>query len=178
MVHRLKCLQVEHSVKIGAFVLMDNHFHLLILSPEEPIDRIMYFFMKELTRDLQKSSKRINKIFGGRYKGSVILNEHYLFNVLKYIYRNPVAAGITEKAETYFFSTINANTPGLSIERISELHGVRFLEWINRSFAHEEAGSIKFGLRKSQFQYQKIKSSGKLIIPVVDTVFMEKCAGT
>lgn len=178
MVHRLKCLQLEHSVKIGAFVLMDNHFHLLVLTPDEPIDRIMYFFMKEVTRDLQKAAKRINKIFGGRYKGSLILTDHYLYNVLKYIYRNPVAAGITERPEDYNFSTAREDLPGLNIDRIFENDRVSFLRWINRPFAHEEAGSIKTGLRKSQFQYQKVKCSGKLIVPIVDTLFMEKCVGT
>jgi putative transposase len=55
-----------------SFFLMNNHFHLLVLTPEEDIDGIMYFFMKEVTLEIQKCSGRINKIFGGRYKVSMI----------------------------------------------------------------------------------------------------------
>ncbi len=62
---------------------MNNHFHLLVLTPHEDIDRIMYFFMKEVAIDIQKCTGRINKIFGGRYKGSMINSYSYLVNVYK-----------------------------------------------------------------------------------------------
>lgn len=34
MVTELRTLQREHSLRIPAFVLMNNHFHLLVLSPK------------------------------------------------------------------------------------------------------------------------------------------------
>lgn len=74
---KLKMLQREYKVKIGAFVLMNKHFHLLILTPEEDIDRIMYFLMKDVTLTIQKNSGRINKIFGGRYRYKVCIIEHH-----------------------------------------------------------------------------------------------------
>lgn len=74
MTEKLAKLQGQHRIKIAAFVLMNNHFHLLILTPNEDIDRIMYFFMKDVTLEIQKCTGRINKIFGGRYKGSMITN--------------------------------------------------------------------------------------------------------
>lgn len=47
-------LQDTYKIKIAAFVLMNNHFHLLVLTSYEDIDRIMYFFMKEVTLDMQR----------------------------------------------------------------------------------------------------------------------------
>lgn len=90
MTDKLAKLQNAHQIKIAAFVLMNNHFHLLLLTPNEDIDRIMYSFMKETTLEIQRCTGRINKIFGGRYKGSMITSYSYLVNVYKYIYRNPV----------------------------------------------------------------------------------------
>ena len=106
MTERLSKLQNIYQIKIAAFVLMNNHFHLLVLSPNEDIDKIMYFFMKETTLDIQKCTGRINKIFGGRYKGTVIDNYNYLVNVYKYIYRNPVEVSLAVKAEHYPYSTL------------------------------------------------------------------------
>ncbi len=65
MLKELRLLQKEYDLKISAFVLMDNHFHLLALTPKESIDRVMYFFMKNVTKKMQKRTGRINKIFGG-----------------------------------------------------------------------------------------------------------------
>lgn len=89
MTDRLAKLQRNHQIQIAAFVLMSNYFHLLILTPKEDINRIMYFFMKEVTLDIQRITGRINKIFSGCYKGSMISTYSYLVNVYKYIYINP-----------------------------------------------------------------------------------------
>ncbi|MFP5385788.1 MAG: transposase [Bacteriovoracia bacterium] len=162
----LGSLQKEFKIQICAFVLMHNHFHLLIMTPDEDIDRIMYFFMKKTTLEIQKRTGRINKIFGGRYKGSIIENHQYLLNVYKYIYRNPVAAGICQRAEDYEFSTlfsgIHERKQFFNLESVFE--GPQ-LEWINQSFKEREAQSIQLGLRKTIFEYKKERISRKEICP-------------
>ena len=173
MIHKLKMLQKEHKIKIGAFVLMNNHFHLLLLTPDEDIDRVMYFLMKDLTLTIQKKTGRINKIFGGRYKGCIIEHHNYLMNVYKYIYRNPVAAGLTKRAEEYVFSTLHPGN-SLVLEPIVRKYE---LDWMNESFKINEADSIKFGLTRTIFQYSKDRATNKFIKPD-DTAFTEKCDGT
>lgn len=170
MTGKLHELQKKFDLEIGAFVLMNNHFHLLILSPEEDIDRVMYFFMKEVTLSIQKRTKRINKIFGGRYKGCIIEHQNYLMNVFKYIYRNPVAAGITEKAENYPYSTLFYQLNPLTQQpfELTRLFGrdvESILPWLNASFKEEEAQSIKSGLRKSVFDYKKDRATGRVMGP-------------
>jgi putative transposase len=161
MLNELKLLQKENDLKISAFVLMGNHFHLLALTPRVPIDRIMYFFMKKVTKEMQKRTGRINKIFGGRYKGCLINNPKYLLNVYKYIYRNPVAAGIVERVEQYPFSTIYLGNKCLPIELDNiipmNLAVSRYieLEWVNSSFEDKEIESLEWALSKSKFKYKK-----------------------
>lgn len=152
MTFEIRKLQIEHDLKIGAFVLMDNHYHLLLLSPNVAIDRIMYFFMKRVTLKIQKETGRINKIFGGRYKGCLIVGEQYLFNVYKYIYRNPVRAGICEKVEEYPFSTFNR--PQLELENLffSTRKTEVELRWLNREFSHENSQSIRHALKRVSFK--------------------------
>lgn len=178
MSKRLAELQREFQIKIAAFVLMNNHFHLLVLTPKEDIDRIMYFFMKNVTLDIQKCTGRINKIFGGRYKGSMIESYGYLVNVYKYILRNPIEVGITDRAENYVYSslfyksqpyarsafTIQKIIPALAFEEFEDLDE---LKWINQRFEKHEANSISIGLQKAIFAYQSDRSTGKPIEPIV-----------
>lgn len=110
MTRKLGDLQRQFGIKVAAFVLMNNHFHLLILTPNEDIDRVMYFFMKDVTLEIQKYTGRINKIFGGRYKGSMIHNYGHLVNVYKYILRNPIEVPFLTSPKTipirhYFINT-------------------------------------------------------------------------
>ena len=166
MLRKMRKLQREYDLKVSAFVLMGNHFHLLALTPNEPIDRIMYFFMKEVTKEFQKRSGRINRIFGGRYKGCLIDNSRYLLNVYKYILRNPVAAGISERAEDYKFSTLymknSGEIPGIQIEEIMPMNLAVSkdveINWINSGFEDEEINCVRWGLSKTRFEYKKIGS--------------------
>ncbi len=173
--NRLKRLQKDHNLKILSFVLMNNHFHLLLLTPTEDIDRVMYFFMKSLTIDIQRSAGRINRIFGGRYKGSLINSEQYLSNAHKYICRNPIAAGLVLRAEDYAFSSLHLKMHPFLLEKSGiKLSGLdlgmgslsieRELEWINQTFASHEAESIKCGLKKSVFEFAKDKVDNRLIV--------------
>jgi len=172
MLHHLKMLQADYDLKIISFVLMSNHFHLLILSPEIPIDKIMYFLMKKVTLEIQKRSHRINKIFGGRYKGCLIEDVSHLVNVYKYIYRNPVAANMCLHVEDYPYSTLQPLSHSLKLEKIdlsflstTDIKNFNEILWMNKSFSSIEQKSIRSGLRKTLFAYQKDTSSRKTIEP-------------
>ncbi len=178
MTRKLAELQSKHRLKIAAFVLMNNHFHLLVLTPDEDIDRIMYFFMKETTLEIQKCTGRINKIFGGRYKGSMISTFGYLVNVYKYINRNPIEVDLSPTAESYPFSALfYKNKSSLRapfvVQNIfpphafADFHDLDELKWINQRFDPREAHSIACGLQKSIFAYEKDRSTNRPIEPVV-----------
>lgn len=173
MTSNLGLLQKEFDLKIPAFVLMNNHFHLLMLTPKEDIDRVMYFFMKRTTLAMQKHCGRINKIFGGRYKGCLIDNQFYLLNAYKYIYQNPLKEGLVGRAEEYRFSTLNPNVIQFlpfkkdEIVPLSLQSSCGLLEsrWINETFSVEEASSIKHGLSRSQFALKRSRNTNKQISP-------------
>ena len=48
-----------------------------------------------------KKHKRIGYVFRDRYKAEGIYSEEQLYNCIKYIYDNPVKAGVCNKAEEY-----------------------------------------------------------------------------
>lgn len=178
MTGKLGRLQKEFDLKIPAFVLMNNHFHLLMLTPHEDIDRVMYFFMKQSTIAMQKHTGRINKIFGGRYKGCLIDNQAYLLNAYKYIYRNPIRGGLSQYAQDYEFSLLNPDTAQDLPFKIDEIIPVsiqsngHILEWrwINEAFTTEETMSIKHGLSRSRFEPKRDRSTNRKIDPKHDVL--------
>src|SRR4051794_18500799 len=75
-------------IKIHAFVLMPNHFHLLITTPEEDLGRVMQIIMKSGTKTINTESRRTGRVFGSRYHWTIIESEVYFAHALKYVYRN------------------------------------------------------------------------------------------
>lgn len=138
-----------HHVEIISFVLMGNHYHMLILTPLGNLDLFIYEFNKRLALKIQSKTGQINRIFGGRYKWCLIESQKYLANCYKYVYQNPVRAGIVTSCEDYPFSTIRTLYKN---ERFSVPLHDRFgfkdefgLRWLNQKIGEEE----QFALRKS-----------------------------
>jgi REP element-mobilizing transposase RayT len=148
---------LAYGAQIHAFVLMSNHFHLLITTPQANLDKIMWYVMTEVSRDITKLSGRINQTFGGPYFASLITNHHYYLHCYKYVYRNPVEAQIVKRVEEYPFSTLRSligmsTVPFPLLEDdtlFNDFEGT--LSWMNETYATDVLGDIEKALRKGTF---------------------------
>jgi len=95
-----------HPAEVAQYVLMGNHYHMLIKTPNLDLDKFMYFFNKTFSDLLRRKSGQINRMFGGRYRWSIIDNDDYLKTVYKYICQNPIKANLVTKCENYRYSTL------------------------------------------------------------------------
>ncbi len=161
MCDQLAFVQKRENLEIHAFVLMKNHFHLLASTPNANISRVMYWLMKHATLEIQKSSDRINRIFGGRYKASLIANHFYYQSALAYIFNNPLRAGIETTLGNYPYSTFTVLDKGHSLPfaittmNLFEIHEKAFDKkayWIDKTYSDEELNVIKTGLRRKIFK--------------------------
>src|SRR5690348_15519526 len=66
-----------HQVRVHAFVMMPNHFHLLLTSPSRDIDLVMKEVLSSTTRMLNTRLRRSGHIFGGRYFWSLLREPSY-----------------------------------------------------------------------------------------------------
>jgi putative transposase len=151
------------DAKIHAFVLMGNHLHLLISTPGWDLGKVMAEFGSSATRNFNLISGRSGHLFGGRYHWSIIQSSLHYACVFKYIYRNPVRAGIVERAEAYRFSTLHGLMGSSHLPlpiHYSEVdrRGPSFipeiddlLDWLNQPFKKEEQEAIGKGLRRKVF---------------------------
>jgi putative transposase len=158
----LAAAQKKYKVKVHAFVLMQNHYHLLISTTENNIDMFMAKFSKMFSDKVRYHSNRINQIFGGRYKWSIVENQNYYKNILRYVFANPVRAGLSTTCESYSFSTLLLSKyKEMQISPLCDYRSALFSSYINSVKSDLELDLIKNGLRNGVFKIAQDKNTKK-----------------
>ncbi len=161
-------VEKAYNLEIHSFVLMSNHFHMILQTPDANLDRAMNYFLREVSKETCRLSKRKNQIFGGPYHRCLLKEEAYYFNAYKYLYQNPVRAGICQYVHEYKYSTL-AGLLGLS-KSIIPIRGDRILvenptptlKWLNQKMDDETKETIRHGLMKKEFKVCQDKMTGKI----------------
>ena len=98
----------RYPLKIFAYCLMPNHFHL-VLMPEEAINlsKWMHWLMTSHVRRYHKHYETSGHIWQGRFKSSLIQQDEHLLIVLRYVEGNPVRAGLVSFAKEWQWSSHN-----------------------------------------------------------------------
>lgn len=161
----LEQLKSQYNCRIHAFVLMTNHYHLIMDTPNANLGDSMMYFNRESARQANFSAKRINHFFGGRYKWCLIDSERYYWNAVKYVFRNPVKAGICSSVKNYEYSSLNKFTKSLSDQIPSYLVTPHLpIEWIDEDFSKEHYEAVKKALRRREFSLPVHQTNGRKII--------------
>ena len=112
--HRLIFLELLREIhemfraQIHAYCLMDNHYHLLISTPDGNLNRVMRHINGVYTQRYNRLEKTDGPLFRGRYKAILVDADAYLLCVSRYIHLNPVAAGIVKQAHQFHWSSYRA----------------------------------------------------------------------
>jgi REP element-mobilizing transposase RayT len=168
---RINTLKEKYVFQIHNFVLMSNHFHLIISTPNYDLDKIMRWLMREVSREINFRTERINHVFGGPYKWSLIDNPVYYKIAYRYVAQNPTRSGFTVRIENYPYSIFYYVKRGLRVPfevsdhyfGQSSLSGeiLKSFDWLNSNFSELEYHSIQLGLKHKIFKLNK-KHKGTL----------------
>jgi len=93
-----------------AYCLMDNHYHILIETPEGNLSIGMRQLNGVYTQAFNLSHKRVGHLFQGRFKAIVIQKDSHLLEACRYVVLNPVRAKAVEKPEQWKWSSYRATT--------------------------------------------------------------------
>ncbi len=93
------------NLKVSAYCLMSNHYHLLVHTPDGNLSRCMRHINGVYTQRFNRHHNKDGQLFRGRYKAVLVDADNYLLEVLRYIHRNPLQAGITDKLKDYEWSS-------------------------------------------------------------------------
>jgi putative transposase len=116
----LRRATVRNPVAVHAFVLMTNHFHLLVTpTTEDALPQFMKDVDGSYVYYYNRAHQRIGTLWNGRYRGILIENVSYLLTCLRYIEQNPVRAGMVRTPEAYRWSSYAAHAFGRWPERLT-----------------------------------------------------------
>jgi REP element-mobilizing transposase RayT len=93
------------EIDMFAYVLMDNHFHLLLRTRQANLPKAMQWLGTTYTRKFNNRHDRSGHLFQGRYKSILVENDQYLLHLSCYIHRNPLRAGIISRLADYRWSS-------------------------------------------------------------------------
>jgi REP element-mobilizing transposase RayT len=114
------------NVKIAAYCLMTNHYHLLIQTPQANLDRCMRHINGIYTQRFNRKHHVDGQLFRGRYKAILVDADNYLLEIVHYIHRNPVRADIVKYPQDYRWSSHRGYIYKSSGDK-----------WLNRDFVLE-----------------------------------------
>jgi len=136
----------RYGVLIHSYVLMDNHYHVLLETPKANLVRVMHGLNSRYTGYFNKKYSRSGHLFQGRYKAIIVEKERYLVELSRYIHLNPIRAGMAESPEIYQWSSY--------IGFINKKKVLRWIEykWILSSFSIVDT--------KSRRKYKEFVSNG------------------
>ncbi len=143
----------KFHVAIHAYVLMGNHFHLLV-TPEtaDGLPQMMQAVGRSYVRYFNDRQKRTGTLWEGRYKSTLIQTERYLLACMVYIDLNPVRAEMVVQAKDYPWSS-HGHYLGARIDKLITPHA---LVWAlgNTPFAREAAyvDLVRAGITTGQQQ--------------------------
>ena len=137
-----------------AWCLMDNHYHLVVETPEANLSRGMRQLNGVYTQRFNRAHGRTGHVFEGRYKAILVERDAYLLELARYVVLNPVRAGVARGARDWRWSSYRA-TAGLAAPP----------GWLETDWLLGQFGGSRKAARTA---YRKFVSAGRGAAPVWD----------
>ena len=93
------------NLKVSAYCLMPTHYHLLVQTPDANLARCMRHINGVYTQRYNARHQCDGSLFRGRYKSILVDADRYLLELVRYIHRNPLQAGLVKKIGRYTWSS-------------------------------------------------------------------------
>jgi putative transposase len=107
----LGCVAPTMRWRLHAWVLMSNHHHLLVETPDANLARGMRQLNGIYSQAFNRRHERVGHLFQGRYKGILVEREGHLLELVRYVVLNPVRAGMVRTPAEHRWSSY-AETAG------------------------------------------------------------------
>ncbi len=96
------------KLEVHAYVLMKNHFHLLVHTKEANLSRAIQWLGVSYSVWFNRKYQRSGHLFQGRFKSFLIENDRYFTTMCLYIHGNPLRARIVKRLSDYQWSSYQA----------------------------------------------------------------------
>ena len=100
----LRRTQARHSWRLHAFCLMTTHVHLVVETPKPNLSRGMQRLLSAHAQEFNRRWNRFGHLFADRFSARLIEDEEYFFEVCRYVFDNPVKAGVARSPSAWPWS--------------------------------------------------------------------------
>jgi len=131
------------GIRVHAYALMDNHYHLLMQTPEANLSRAMQWLNASYSMWFNRRHRRAGHLLQGRFQALIVEDDGGWQEVARYVHLNPVRlAGLSlSKQEQRVAARVGlarAPKPELVAERLARLRDFRWSSY--RAYAGYAAG--------------------------------------
>ena len=148
------------NFNISAYCLMSNHYHLLIQTPDGNLARGMRHINGVYTQRFNRRQQTEGQLFRGRYKAVLVDDDSHLLEVLRYIHRNPLRAGIVNILGDYRWSSHQGYLS--QAKKWSWLHKVDLLTMLTPMKTKQRSAYIDFVSKGEPEKIERFYSLKKL----------------
>ena len=114
----------KYQVAVHAYVLMENHFHLLLTPADTAgLAQLMQALGRSYVRFFNRASGRTGTLWEGRYRSTILQPEKYLLACMAYIEQNPVRSGLVAQPDEYPWSS-HLHNIGRRVDRLVSPHAL------------------------------------------------------
>ena len=96
------------GIRLVAYVLMGNHYHLLLESVRGNLSAAMKMISQEYTQFVNQSPGWEGPVFRGRFKSKLVIDDGHWHHLPMYMHLNPVRARMVTHASQYTWSSQTA----------------------------------------------------------------------
>lgn len=122
--------QERFGLRIHAYVLMDNHFHLVLCTPKANLSRALQWIKTSYSMWFNRRRGRVGPLFQGRFKSTLVdSSESWLVDLSLYVHLNPVrvrSLGLDKKSKAAEAKGWLEPSPEMVKERLAILRGYRW----------------------------------------------------
>lgn len=116
----------RYDVVCQSYCLMSNHYHLVVNTPAGNLSSAMHFVNGVYTQASNRRHHRTGHVFEGRFVSLLIDSDFYLRDANRYVVRNPVEAGLVERAADWTWSSYRATA---GIDPAPDFLSLDWLDW-------------------------------------------------
>ena len=91
----------QYQVVCHAWVLMNNHYHLLLETPQANLAKALRHLNGVYTQAFNRRHHWVGHLFQGRYKAIIVEKEKYLLDLCRYVVLNPVRAKVVTQPQAW-----------------------------------------------------------------------------
>jgi len=99
---------VKYGVKVHAWILMDDHFHLLAETPRGNLSAAMHFFNTAYSNRYKARHGLRGRVFAGRFRAVLVEKEAFLGPLSAFIHSVPVRSGTAARLEAHLWGSFAA----------------------------------------------------------------------